>query len=53
MILADTGHQRRLTEAHKPEMPGERARIEEAGGEVINRSGTDRLGRGNQTTPEI
>lgn len=44
--LADNGHQRRLTETHKPEVPSERARIEKAGGEVVNRSGTHRLGEG-------
>ncbi|KAJ5608824.1 hypothetical protein N7528_009391 [Penicillium herquei] len=36
-------HIRRLTEAHKPEVPGERRRIEEAGGEVTMRSGIARL----------
>ncbi|KAJ5327523.1 Protein phosphatase 2C [Penicillium brevicompactum] len=42
-------HVRRLTEAHKPEVPSEKARIEEAGGEVINRSGTHRLGSLNMS----
>ncbi|KAJ5735062.1 uncharacterized protein N7483_000187 [Penicillium malachiteum] len=36
-------HIRRLTEAHKPEVPSERRRIEEAGGEVTMRSGIARL----------
>ncbi|KAJ5773474.1 Protein phosphatase 2C [Penicillium paradoxum] len=42
-------HIRRLTEAHKPEMPSEKARIEDAGGAVVNRSGTDRLGSLNMS----
>ncbi|KAJ6079470.1 hypothetical protein N7467_009223 [Penicillium canescens] len=37
-------HIRRLTETHKPEVPSEKARIEEAGGTVTIRSGTPRLG---------
>ncbi|KAJ6141289.1 hypothetical protein N7470_010185 [Penicillium chermesinum] len=36
-------HIRRLTEAHKPELPGERQRIEEAGGSVTIRNGTARV----------
>lgn len=45
-ISADayTNNQRRLTKSHKPETPGERSRIEEAGGSVNNRSGTPRVG---------
>ncbi|KAJ5130363.1 uncharacterized protein N7515_006402 [Penicillium bovifimosum] len=42
-------HVRRLTEAHKPEIPSEKARIEEAGGMVINRRGTHRLGSLNMS----
>ncbi|KAJ5846656.1 Protein phosphatase 2C [Penicillium rubens] len=42
-------HIRRLTEAHKPPIPSERARIEEAGGAVNNRSGTARLGSLNMS----
>ncbi|KAJ5239453.1 hypothetical protein N7468_004072 [Penicillium chermesinum] len=38
-------HIRRLTEAHKPELPGERQRIEEAGGSVTIRNGTARRER--------
>jgi hypothetical protein len=37
-------HQRRLTEAHKPGVPREKSRIEQAGGAVINRNGTQRVG---------
>lgn len=37
-------HQRRLTQAHKPDVPSERARIKEAGGTVEMRSGVARLG---------
>lgn len=36
--------QRRLTQAHKPSIPSEKTRIEQAGGVVNNRSGTERLG---------
>ncbi|KAJ5184976.1 hypothetical protein N7491_007156 [Penicillium cf. griseofulvum] len=37
-------HIRRLTEAHKPGNPREKTRIEQAGGAVVNRNGTQRLG---------
>ncbi|KAJ5888398.1 hypothetical protein N7495_008439 [Penicillium taxi] len=37
-------HIRRVTEAHKPEIPSERKRIEEAGGEVVVRRGIPRIG---------
>ncbi|KGO77264.1 Protein phosphatase 2C [Penicillium italicum] len=42
-------HIRRLTEAHKPSTPSEKTRIEEAGGVVNNRSGTERLGSLNMS----
>ncbi|KAJ5094584.1 Protein phosphatase 2C [Penicillium angulare] len=42
---------RRLTEAHKPETPSERRRIEAAGGEVTMRSGIARLGDLQYKTP--
>ncbi|KAJ5805523.1 uncharacterized protein N7503_003125 [Penicillium pulvis] len=42
-------HIRRLTEEHKPEVPRERRRIEEAGGEVTMRGGTARLGSLNMS----
>ncbi|KAJ5748490.1 uncharacterized protein N7511_010186 [Penicillium nucicola] len=42
-------HIRRLTEAHKPEVPSEKARIEAAGGTVTVRSGTPRLGALNMS----
>ncbi|CEJ55917.1 hypothetical protein PMG11_02147 [Penicillium brasilianum] len=38
-------HIRRLTEAHKPEVPSEQARIKEAGGMVEKRNGITRLGQ--------
>ncbi|KAJ5266666.1 hypothetical protein N7478_009474 [Penicillium angulare] len=44
-------HIRRLTEAHKPETPGERRRIEAAGGEVTIRNGIARLGDLQYKTP--
>ncbi|KAJ5960013.1 uncharacterized protein N7479_007163 [Penicillium vulpinum] len=56
VILAERDHKtehpyhiRRLTEAHKPGTPGEKRRIEKAGGEVNNRSGTERLGSLNMS----
>ncbi|KAJ5390025.1 uncharacterized protein N7496_001093 [Penicillium cataractarum] len=42
-------HIRRLTEAHKPEVPSERARIKEAGGTVEKRNGISRLGSLNMS----
>ncbi|KAJ5574250.1 uncharacterized protein N7459_008677 [Penicillium hispanicum] len=42
-------HIRRLTQAHKPEEPDERARIEQAGGQVQMRSGIPRLGSLNMS----
>ncbi|KAJ5703401.1 hypothetical protein N7493_011790 [Penicillium malachiteum] len=45
-------HIRRLTEAHKPGVPSERRRIEEAGGEVTMRSGIARLGETIMTEEE-
>ncbi|KAJ5550895.1 hypothetical protein N7535_001167 [Penicillium sp. DV-2018c] len=42
-------HVRRLTKAHKPEIPSEKARIEEAGGMVVKRRGTHRLGSLNMS----
>ncbi|KAJ5406576.1 hypothetical protein N7465_007860 [Penicillium sp. CMV-2018d] len=42
-------HIRRLTETHKPSIPSEKIRIEQAGGVVNNRSGTERLGSLNMS----
>ncbi|KAJ5789690.1 uncharacterized protein N7518_006701 [Penicillium psychrosexuale] len=42
-------HIRRLTEAHKPSDPSEKTRIEKAGGQVNDRSGTERLGSLNMS----
>ncbi|KAJ5103823.1 hypothetical protein N7532_004352 [Penicillium argentinense] len=42
-------HIRRLTKAHKPEEPSERARIREAGGSVEMRSGIARVGSLNMS----
>ncbi|KAJ5235378.1 uncharacterized protein N7469_004546 [Penicillium citrinum] len=42
-------HIRRLTEAHKPETPSEKARIHEAGGSVETRSGVPRVGSLNMS----
>ncbi|KAJ5095723.1 hypothetical protein NUU61_005079 [Penicillium alfredii] len=42
-------HVRRLTKAHKPEVPSERSRIEGAGGTVNTQNGTPRLGSLNMS----
>ncbi|CAL5872650.1 uncharacterized protein PFLUO_LOCUS6916 [Penicillium psychrofluorescens] len=42
-------HIRRLTKAHKPDVPSEQARIEKAGGKVNTRSGTARVGSLNMS----
>ncbi|KAJ5386220.1 hypothetical protein N7509_008761 [Penicillium cosmopolitanum] len=42
-------HIRRITEAHKPETPSERARIKEAGGSVEMRKGVPRVGSLNMS----
>ncbi|KAJ5628900.1 hypothetical protein N7490_011128, partial [Penicillium lividum] len=42
-------HVRRITEAQTPEIPSERRRIEEAGGEISTSSGTTRLGSLNMS----
>ena len=41
--------QRSLTQSHKPDMPHEKSRVEEAGGEVNHRTGTARVGSLNMT----